>query len=139
MMKDAAPNPEVEMPSRPDARPRLADIVRSKAFRRAAKIFIRILTIILTVCVVLQVTLGYAIAKDPRLFPAALQRSKNLLIVTAHPDDETLFFAPSILGVLDNPVTTGGLLVLSNGGSNPSFSLVPDVTFLRQQLWTWRC
>lgn len=116
-MKDTAPSPEVEMPSQPNARPRLADIVRSKAFRRAAKIFIRILTIVLIVCIVLQVTLGYAIAKDPRLFPAALQRSKNLLIVTAHPDDETLFFAPSILSVLDNPATTGGLLVLSNGNN----------------------
>ncbi|KAE8440633.1 hypothetical protein EG329_007017 [Mollisiaceae sp. DMI_Dod_QoI] len=51
------------------------------------------------------------------LFPAALRRSKNLLIVTAHPDDETLFFAPSILGVLGNRETTGGLLVLSNGNN----------------------
>ncbi|KUJ08279.1 putative GlcNAc-PI de-N-acetylase [Mollisia scopiformis] len=106
------------MPSQPRApRPRLADVVRSKAFRRAAKIFVRILTIILTVCIILQILLGYVIAKDPRLFPAALQRSKNLLIVTAHPDDETLFFAPSILRVLDNRKTTGGLLVLSNGNN----------------------
>lgn len=106
---------EMSSQSRVRPRPRLADIIRSKAFRRAAKIFVRILTIIFTFCIVLQILLGYVIARDPRLFPAVLQRAKNVLIVTAHPDDETLFFAPSILGVLDNEKTTGGLLVLSNG------------------------
>jgi N-acetylglucosaminylphosphatidylinositol deacetylase len=36
--------------------------------------------------------------------------------VTAHPDDECLFFSPSILGVLDrNRDITGGLLVMSTG------------------------
>lgn len=123
-MKVEAPSPEAEMPPRATVRPRLADIVRSKAFRRAGKIFIRFLTIALTVCIVLQVTLSYAIASDPRLFPAALQRSKNLLIVTAHPDDETLFFAPSILSVLDNTNTAGGLLVLSNGWFGPCFCVI---------------
>lgn len=44
-----------------------------------------------------------------------LARAKSLLVVTAHPDDETLFFAPSILGVLDEGSTRGGLLVMSNG------------------------
>lgn len=64
----------------------------------------------------LQILLASIIGKDPRLFPASLRRAKNLLIVTAHPDDECLFFAPSILGVLeDNPQTTGGLLVMSTG------------------------
>jgi hypothetical protein len=36
--------------------------------------------------------------------------------VTAHPDDECLFFAPSILGTLDgNPDIKGALLVMSTG------------------------
>lgn len=120
----------VEMSSRPYARPRLSDVFRSRAFRRAAKVFIRFVTIVLIGCIILQVLLGYAIAKDPRLFPAALRRSKNLLIVTAHPDDETLFFAPSILGVLGNRETTGGLLVLSNGWSDSCLHLWSFLTVL---------
>lgn len=123
-MKVEAPSPGAEMSPGATARPRLADIVRSKAFRRAAKIFIRFLTILLIVCIVLQVILGYAIAADPRLFPTALQRSKSLLIVTAHPDDETLFFAPSILRVQDNTNSAGGLLVLSSGWFDPCFCAI---------------
>ncbi|KAH8801406.1 putative glycan biosynthesis protein [Xylogone sp. PMI_703] len=62
--------------------------------------------------------LAYLVAKDARLLPPVLRRAKNLLIVTAHPDDECLFFAPSILGVLDgNPETVGSLLVMSTGNN----------------------
>jgi hypothetical protein len=122
-MKDSSSaTGEVEMSSQPSnsrphqrPRPRIADIIRSKAFRRAAKLTVRFLTIILILCITLQILLAYAISKDPRLFPAQLQRAKNVLIVTAHPDDETLFFAPSILGVLSGGKTKGGLVVLSNG------------------------
>ena len=66
-------------------------------------------------------------AKDARLLPPALRQAKNLLIVTAHPDDECLFFAPSILGVLGrNPDTVGALLVISTG----QWSLMYQVLFL---------
>ena len=67
---------------------------------------------------ILQILLAYVVGSDFRLLPAELQEAKSLLIVTAHPDDECLFFAPSILGVLDrNSDTVGGLVVMSTGQS----------------------
>jgi N-acetylglucosaminylphosphatidylinositol deacetylase len=77
---------------------------------------LRIALVILIVPVLLQLLLAYVVGNDARLLPPALHQAKSLLIVTAHPDDECLFFAPSILGVLDkNPNIVGGLLVLSTG------------------------
>ncbi|KAK9236482.1 N-acetylglucosaminyl-phosphatidylinositol de-N-acetylase [Lipomyces kononenkoae] len=68
--------------------------------------------------VFLQWALAYLLGSDARILPQELQYAKNLLIVTAHPDDECLFFAPSILGVLDrNRQMTGGLLVMSTGNN----------------------
>jgi len=49
--------------------------------------------------------------------------------VTAHPDDECLFFSPAILGVLDgNPDTTGGLIVLSSGPFLSFFAFVLNMS-----------
>jgi len=91
--------------------------MRSRGIRRL--FLYRVLPVVVIVPLLLQILLASIIGKDPRLFPASLRRAKNLLIVTAHPDDECLFFAPSILGVLeDNPQTTGGLLVMSTGNAN---------------------
>lgn len=46
--------------------------------------------------------------------------AKNILMVTAHPDDEAMFFAPTILA-LNSKVTTGeialALVCLSNGNA----------------------
>src|SRR5450432_224903 len=95
----------------------------SRVSRRTWRILFRALLVILIVPVLLQLLLAYVIGKDARLLPTELQHAKNLLIVTAHPDDECLFFAPSILGVLDrNPNTVGGLLVLSTGISHSAYS-----------------
>jgi N-acetylglucosaminylphosphatidylinositol deacetylase len=95
-------------------RPRLALWIRSRALRRL--LFFRILPLVVILPVLLQILLAYVVAKDPRLLPSPLRRAKNVLIVTAHPDDECLFFSPSILGVLDaNPDVVGGLVVLSTG------------------------
>lgn len=70
----------------------------------------------LLVPIFLQWTLAYLLGSDARLLPPELQHAKNLLVVTAHPDDECLFFAPSILGVLDRDHDVrGGLLVMSTG------------------------
>jgi N-acetylglucosaminylphosphatidylinositol deacetylase len=68
----------------------------------------------------LQWVLAYILGSDARLLPPELLKAKNLLIVTAHPDDECLFFSPSILGVLDrNKNIKGGLVVMSTGMSLP--------------------
>jgi N-acetylglucosaminylphosphatidylinositol deacetylase len=99
---------------------------KSKVVRRYINLLLRILTFTLILSILLQFILAYIVAKDPRILPPALRRAKNLLIVTAHPDDECLFFAPAILGVLDgNPDTKGGLLVLSSGPL-PIFLSIPN-------------
>ncbi|KAG5928859.1 hypothetical protein E4U42_007837 [Claviceps africana] len=66
----------------------------------------------------LQWVLAYLLGSDARLLPPELLKAKNLLVVTAHPDDECLFFAPSILGVLKrNKKIKGGLVVMSTGNN----------------------
>lgn len=93
---------------------RLVSVIQARGIRRL--LFSRILPIVLIVPLLLQILLADIIGQDARLFPPALRRAKNLLVVTAHPDDECLFFSPSILGVLSgNPDITGSLLVLSTG------------------------
>ncbi|KAG6009074.1 hypothetical protein E4U43_000056 [Claviceps pusilla] len=66
----------------------------------------------------LQWVLAYILGSDARLLPPELLKAKNLLVVTAHPDDECLFFSPSILGVLNrNKDVRGGLIVMSTGNN----------------------
>lgn len=84
--------------------------------RRAWRWMLRGAVFAMVLPVLLQWLLAYVVGSDARIMPPQLQAAKNLLIVTAHPDDECLFFAPSILGVLDrNRAVTGGLLVMSTG------------------------
>lgn len=86
--------------------------------RRASRWLIRIGVLVLVIPPILQLVIAYLVGSDARILPPQLLAAKNLLIVTAHPDDECLFFSPSILGVLDrNKHTTGSLLVMSNGTS----------------------
>jgi N-acetylglucosaminylphosphatidylinositol deacetylase len=87
--------------------------VGTRSRRRA---LFRVAVVILIIPLVLQWLLAYVVGRDARLLPPELLRSKNLLIITAHPDDECLFFSPAILGVLDrNHAINGGLLVMSTG------------------------
>ena len=103
-------------------RQRISNILRSKAFRR---IFFRGLAIVILVPLLLQIIVAYWIATDPRILPSTLQEARNVLIVTAHPDDECLFFGPAILGVLETgkkekvgeEAKQGALLVLSTGNN----------------------
>jgi N-acetylglucosaminylphosphatidylinositol deacetylase len=113
---------------------------KSKVVRRYVSLLLRILIFILILSILLQFILAYVVAKDPRILPPALRRAKNLLIVTAHPDDECLFFSPAILGVLGgNPEIKGGLIVLSSGPFLSSFfTLLAFLTFYRKQLRNWR-
>ncbi|KAL2258406.1 hypothetical protein VTK26DRAFT_8295 [Humicola hyalothermophila] len=86
--------------------------------RRAWRWLLRVLLIALLAPLVLQWTIAYAVGSDARILPPQLLGAKNLLVVTAHPDDECLFFSPSILGILDrNKGVTGGLLVMSTGNN----------------------
>jgi N-acetylglucosaminylphosphatidylinositol deacetylase len=84
--------------------------------RRAWRWLLRAAFVAVLVPVLLQWVVAYLVGSDARILPPQLLAAKNLLIVTAHPDDECLFFSPSILGVLDrNRDITGGLLVMSTG------------------------
>jgi N-acetylglucosaminylphosphatidylinositol deacetylase len=48
--------------------------------------------------------------------PMEIKNTKNFLIVVAHPDDECLFFSPTILGLISRQ-KTGHILVFSTGNS----------------------
>ncbi|KAK4238976.1 hypothetical protein C8A03DRAFT_14601 [Achaetomium macrosporum] len=86
--------------------------------RRAWRWIFRFTVVALVVPVLLQWVIAYIVGSDARILSPQLLAAKNLLIVTAHPDDECLFFSPSILGVLDrNKAITGGLLVMSTGNN----------------------
>ncbi|GLA43670.1 hypothetical protein AnigIFM63309_001601 [Aspergillus niger] len=62
--------------------------------------------IIPSTAVFLYLLLAYYLAGDPRLVPHTIQQARNVLLVTAHPDDETLFFSPTILHGRNNPDVT---------------------------------
>ncbi|EHK19719.1 N-acetylglucosaminyl-phosphatidylinositol de-N-acetylase, a glycan bosynthesis protein [Trichoderma virens Gv29-8] len=86
--------------------------------RSRRRTLLRVALVILIVPLVLQWFLAYIVGSDARLLPPELLQSKNLLVVTAHPDDECLFFSPTILGILDrNHAINGGLLVMSTGNN----------------------
>ncbi|GKT46119.1 N-acetylglucosaminyl-phosphatidylinositol de-N-acetylase [Colletotrichum spaethianum] len=88
------------------------------ATRSRRRIIIRILIVLLLGPVLLQWALAYLLGGDARLLPHELQHAHSILFVTAHPDDECLFFAPSILGVLERDHNIrGGLLVMSVGNN----------------------
>ena len=86
------------------------------ASRRARRLLLRAALVATVAPVLLQLLVAYVVGSDARLLPPALLQAQNLLIITAHPDDECLFFAPSVLGVLDrNRSAKGGLLAFSTG------------------------
>ncbi|KAK5652914.1 hypothetical protein OQA88_9393 [Cercophora sp. LCS_1] len=86
--------------------------------RRAWRWILRAAVVAAVTPLLLQWVIAYVVGSDARILPPQLLAAKNLLIVTAHPDDECLFFAPSILGVLDrNKAMTGSLLVMSTGNN----------------------
>ncbi|GAA5977454.1 hypothetical protein JCM10908_004984 [Rhodotorula pacifica] len=72
----------------------------SRFWRRAVPIYL-LATLLATLC-------------DLRL-PSTLHRAESILWVIAHPDDESFFFAPAILNLLDQTDRLGALLCLSIG------------------------
>ena len=49
--------------------------------------------------------------------PAPLAAARRALLVTAHPDDECMFFGPAVVGLLRDPACAVYLLCLSTGQS----------------------
>lgn len=93
-------------------------LARIRIPRRGLRWIVRLSVLAVVVPLFLQWLVAYLVGNDARILPPQLVNAKNPLIVTAHPDDECLFFAPSILGVLDrNKGAMGGLLVMSTGNN----------------------
>ncbi|EAW13652.1 PIG-L family deacetylase [Aspergillus clavatus NRRL 1] len=83
--------------------------------RRILRILSCIVLTVAATVLFLYLLLGYYLANDPRLVPVAFQRARSILLVTAHPDDETLFFSPSITYRRDDAHVQRSLLVISSG------------------------
>ena len=87
--------------------------------RRIARRKLCAISILLLITFVLPIflytLLAYVIAGDPRLVPHAIRNARNILLITAHPDDECLFFSPSLLQSWGKPHVNRHLLVLSSG------------------------
>ncbi|GFF23758.1 N-acetylglucosaminyl-phosphatidylinositol de-N-acetylase [Aspergillus udagawae] len=83
--------------------------------RKLARIVSSLFVIVALTALCLYVLLAYYLANDPRLVPVAFQHAKSILLVTAHPDDETLFFSPSITYPRDDPHVQRALLAISSG------------------------
>lgn len=84
--------------------------------RKVARIASSLFFIVALTALCLYILLAYFLANDPRLVPVAFQTARSILLVTAHPDDETLFFSPSITYRRDDPHVQRALLVISSGG-----------------------
>lgn len=86
-----------------------------RAYRHKISVISIFFLIFFIIPVVLYTLLGTILANDPRLVPHAIRNARNVLLITAHPDDESLFFSPSILHNSDLPHVNRHLLVLSSG------------------------
>lgn len=65
---------------------------------------------------IFHLVLAYHLANHPTLVPHEMREAKSMLLAVAHPDDESLFFAPTILGTARaNPHLSQGVLVFSSG------------------------
>ncbi|KKK19671.1 hypothetical protein ARAM_001660 [Aspergillus rambellii] len=94
---------------------RLARLCRRRSLLRVISYLVCAVTVAV---LVLYFLLAYHLADDPRLVPGVLRQARNIVLVTAHPDDETLFFSPSILYHRHEPHVTRSLLVISSGNYN---------------------
>lgn len=54
----------------------------------------------------------------------AIKRAKRVLCVISHPDDESMFFGPTILGLNKQPDTSVFLLCLSMGNYRQQVSVI---------------
>jgi N-acetylglucosaminylphosphatidylinositol deacetylase len=93
--------------------------------------------VIFTLPIVLVVSWYYTVGVAKDRFPKLL--NKRICLLIAHPDDEAMFFAPTVLALtepsLGNHVK---ILCLSSGESPPLRAIVLRLTQYRKRRWTWR-
>ena len=57
-------------------------------------------------------------SEDPFSLQQTIEDRPHILLVTAHPDDECLFFAPTLLSLLEQPAPEVFSLCLSTGNAD---------------------
>ena len=90
-------------------------LVRRLATQSWPVILATLASALVTWALCLYLLLAYYLADDPRLVPDAFRHARRPILITAHPDDETLFFSPSILYHRHDGRVTRSLLVISSG------------------------
>lgn len=106
-----------------------ATLFTRRAARRRISIISSCLIVSLLFPMLLYLLLGNILANDPRLVPHAIRNAQNVLFITAHPDDGTLYFGPSILQSLGRKNVNRYMLVLSSGGPSPRLPLLIPKSF----------
>ncbi|KAA8646014.1 hypothetical protein EYZ11_009666 [Aspergillus tanneri] len=71
--------------------------------KRPSRIAVPLLVTFVVVPLILYHLLAYHLANHPLLVSRDFRKSTSILYVTAHPDDESLFFSPSLLYRSDDP------------------------------------
>lgn len=84
--------------------------------RRFAILRFLLLFLLLWSCF-LYLVLAYVVPATPALVPVSLLIATRPLLVVAHPDDESLFFGPTILSLTREEDKSMSILVLSSGTS----------------------
>jgi N-acetylglucosaminylphosphatidylinositol deacetylase len=67
-----------------------------------------ILVIVLTFCLTFYALIANARRKE-------IKTAKRVLLVTCHPDDECMFFGPTVLSMTKNPAVSLFVLCMSSG------------------------
>jgi N-acetylglucosaminylphosphatidylinositol deacetylase len=92
--------------------------------RKNRLLTLQLLTTLVLFPVVAWLAAGSLVNRSKIGMPEQLQEARNVLVVTAHPDDESLFFGPTILQLARRQIQAN-LLVLS-AGEWPLYWLVQD-------------
>ncbi|CAF1033721.1 unnamed protein product [Rotaria sordida] len=90
--------------------------IRNRLIRRISLSFIIRFLLLIPLSIYLFIILT-PIKNIQSFIPNQLEKTKNFLIIVAHPDDECLFFSPTILGLIYRQ-KVGHILVFSTGNSN---------------------
>jgi len=94
---------------------RAIQLLSSRFHRKRLALLKTLFCFVLVWSWILYFILAYLLPGSPALIPASLLFASRPLLVVAHPDDESLFFGPTILSLTQKKSLT--ILVLSCGKS----------------------
>jgi len=96
---------------------RAAQLFSSRFHRKRLTLLKTLFCFVLVWSWILYFILAYVLPGSPALIPASLLFASRPLLVIAHPDDESLFFGPTILSLTQDETKSLTILVLSCGKS----------------------